>query len=169
MRTNIAFHRTTAENAPKILAEGLKCFASRGLTLPDSNAPNFWESFDALKSAGFKFTGQLDMTREVMKMVPAEECARLVRTASWDARSRTESVFVRRGGVHTTWAKDGETIAIDLDKVAEMGVNWTSDNFGSDGDLQVFGDIPATAVLGIVCDEWMQAHGFTVSVDGWGF
>ena len=51
----------------------------------------------------------------------------------------------------------------------EMGLKWTTDNFGSDGDLQVFGDIPSSAVLGIVCDDWMKAHGFTVSVDGWGF
>jgi hypothetical protein len=86
-----------------------------------------------------------------------------------EVQSRLNSVFVRTGGVETCWAPEGLTVAIDLDKVdAEFHTDGYGqyDNGNGVEDLQVFGDIPASAVLGIVCDEWMQAHGFTVEKGG---
>ena len=166
---NLAFHRTTAENAAKILVEGIKPFSAvhPTLTLPDIDAPNFWAVYDAMVEAGFKGHGALFMAKSLKDMgAPAE----MVREAAFDGRWTMNDIasktFARQGGVQTRWAEDGLTVAIDLDALPE-GVQYWNDSNGraemdGHGDIEILGAVPASAVLGIVCDEWMETYGFTV-------
>lgn len=168
---NLAFHRTTAENAAKILVEGIKPFSELHptLTLPDIDAPNFWATYDAMVEAGFKGHGALWMVKGLIEGgIPASEP--LVRESMQDGRWTMNEIasktFARTGGVQTRWAEDGLTVAIDLDALPE-GVSWWGDANGTgygeeNGDIEILGAVPASAVLGIVCDEWMKGHGFTV-------
>lgn len=176
---NIAFHRTTPENGARILKEGVVSFASRGLSLPivEGKMGQGWdENRAALIEAGFKF--------RIIKESDSE--GPMAWRDMYEAHMRAKSTFVRKGGVQLSWARDGVTVAIDLDKVEakpmadEFGdqcwcdcpethtdddgeANWCS---GRDGtDWQIVGDIPPQAVVGIVSDDWMRSRGFTIRQD----
>lgn len=166
---NLAFHRTTENGAAQILAHGIKSMASQGWELPDykEDAEGYENARQFIAAAGFKF--QIRPLSWIKMYEAAEPNCWMMRRDFREVQSRLNSVFVRTGGVETCWAPEGLTVAIDLDKVdAER----TTDGYGQydNGtgveDLQVFGDIPASAVLGIVCDDWMTAHGFTVCKGG---
>jgi hypothetical protein len=76
-----------------------------------------------------------------------------------------ESTFVKFGGVETSWAADGMNIAVDMNVLAEMNIQWMNDAYGSNGDTQVLGDIPAAAIIGAYNDEEVTRMGFRVSDD----
>ena len=76
-----------------------------------------------------------------------------------------ESTFVKFGGVETSWATDGMNIAVDMNVVAELGLNWIADGYGSNGDTQVLGDIPAAAIIGAYTDEEVRSMGFRAADD----
>jgi len=76
-----------------------------------------------------------------------------------------ESTFVKFGGVETSWATDGVNIAVDMNVLAEMGVEWMNDGNGSNGDTQVLGDIPAEAIIGAYTDEEVRSMGFRAADD----
>ena len=166
---NLAFHRTTAENAAKILAEGIKPFSELHptLTLPDIDAPNFWATYEAMIEAGFKGHGALFFAKGLKDMgAPAEMVREAAFEGRWTMNDIASKTFARTGGVQTRWAEDGLTVAIDLDALPE-GVSWWADANGTgygeeNGDIEILGAVPASAVLGIVCDEWMKGYGFTV-------
>tara|TARA_R110001606_G_scaffold125710_2_gene259362 strand:+ start:3838 stop:4416 length:579 start_codon:yes stop_codon:yes gene_type:complete len=174
----VAFHRTTAENAARIVREGIKSFATRGLslTVEEGKPSSTWDNDrQALINAGFKFriptaSGAVTQPMGLNSM--------------FDASHRARSTFVRKGGVEVTWARDGVTVAVDMSKV---DATLLADDFGSqcwcdcpethtdeDGevnhgchgwsgtDWQVCGDVPASAVMGVVSDAWMTANGFEV-------
>jgi len=167
---NLAFHRTTEYGASQILAEGIKSMASRGWELPDyKEDPEGYENArQFIAAAGFKF--QIRPLSWIQAYEAAESKCWMMRRDFREVQSRLNSVFVRTGGVETCWAEDGLTVAIDLDKVdADHMTDGCGKMDAGDGveDLQVFGDIPASAVLGVVSDEWMEAHGFTVSTPEW--
>ena len=166
---NLAFHRTTAENAAKILVEGIKPFSELHptLTLPDIDAPNFWATYEAMIEAGFKGHGALFFAKGLKDMgAPAEMVREAAFEGRWTMNDIASKTFARTGGVQTRWAEDGLTVAIDLDALPE-GVSWWADANGTgygeeNGDIEILGAVPASAVLGIVCDEWMKGYGFTV-------
>lgn len=76
-----------------------------------------------------------------------------------------ESTYVKFGGVETSWATDGMNIAVDMTMLAEMGVEWMADGYGSNGDTQVMGDIPAAAIIGAYTDEEVRSMGFRAADD----
>lgn len=167
---NLAFHRTTAENAAKILVEGIKPFNEihPTLTLPDIDAPNFWATYDAMVEAGFKGHGALFFAKGLKDMgAPAEMVREAAFEGRWTMNDIASKTFARTGGVHTRWAEDGLTVAIDLDALPE-GVDWWADSNGSassyegNEDIEILGAVPASAVLGVVSDDWVKSHGFTV-------
>ena len=81
-----------------------------------------------------------------------------------------ECTFVKFGGVETSWATDGMNIAVDMTVLAEMGVEWCHDGYGSNGDTQVLGDIPAAAIIGAYTDEEVRSMGFRAADDlGWNY
>ncbi len=166
---NLAFHRTTAENAAKILVEGIKPFAEMHptLTLPDIDAPNFWAVYEAMVEAGFKGHGALFFAKGLKDMgAPAEMVREAAFEGRWTMNAIASKTFARQGGVETRWAEDGLTVAIDLDALPE-GAQWWADSNGraemdGHGDIEIHGAVPASAVLGVVSDEWMNTHGLTV-------
>lgn len=164
--SNIAYHRTNAENAPAIIKNGILSFKSQGLELnhPRACPDTYTAQAKALKEAGFKATipsiigyfGENHLTTR---------CSIFARDAS-NARSRVEATFVTRGGVSTVWSPDGVTFAIDMSKVE---ANFFEDDYNTAAegcmDMQVCGDIPASAIMGIVTDAQIKCYGDIVAID----
>ena len=153
---NLAFHRTTAENAAKILVEGIKPFAEMHptLTLPDIDAPNFWAVYEAMVEAGFKGHGALFFAKGLKDMgAPAEMVREAAFEGRWTMNAIASKTFARQGGVETRWAEDGLTVAIDLDALPRgrsmVGRLKRPCRDGRHGDIEIHGAVPASAVLAL--------------------
>lgn len=167
--SNIAYHRTNTENAPAIIKNGILSMKSQGLELnhPRDCPTTYTAQAKALQEAGFKFripsiiafdgSDNLDQNNPFMWMFIREQS---------EARSRVESTFVTRGGVSTSWSPDGVTFAIDMSKVE---ANHFEDDYNTAAegcmDIQICGDIPASAIMGIVTDAQIECYGDIVRVD----
>jgi len=110
-----------------------------------------------LQDAGFKF------------MIPAlDMCLRadgiFARRDYRIAQHRYSTTFATVGGVNRTWyEKNGVTIKIDL---RMLGCEWKDDDYCTMSntqhdahDIHILGDIPASAIVGIVSDlEMIEAR-----------
>tara|TARA_Y100001938_G_C7794835_1_gene284267 strand:- start:137 stop:508 length:372 start_codon:yes stop_codon:yes gene_type:complete len=83
------------------------------------------------------------------------------------ASDRVEMTYISVKGVQKNWVRDGVTIALDLEAIEASGLEIRRDDFGAFDvrDMMVHGDIPAAFVLGIVSDEYVEAHGYKCLMD----
>lgn len=157
---NLAFHRTDAKNVETILKDGILSMKSRGFVLPDYKETGAYIAAVKLRINGFKFG--IPHPREVQAEVDSGNRFGMKKKQYRNAQWITEKTFVRVGGVEKHWSPEGVTIAVDMDALKATGLTMWEDGYGMDGDTEIHGDIPASCVVGVVSDEWMREHGFTV-------
>lgn len=157
---NLAFHRTDAGKVSAILKNGILSMKSQGFDLPNYDVMGYRVARLRLKSNGFKFT--IPTADEVKREVESGQRFGFRKRDLRNAQAITSKTFVRVGGVEKVWSPEGVTIAVDMDALKATGVTIWDDSFGAGGDTEIHGDIPASCVVGVVSDEWMREHGFTV-------
>ena len=157
-----AYHRTHKQNLEYIMNEGILSMKSQGYVFPCFKSMEQGEYSHyalTLQDAGFKF------------IIPAlDMCNRadgvFARRDYKIAQHRFQTTFATIGGVNRTWySKNGVTIKIDLTK---LDCEWRNDNYCTmshiEGcyDIEILGDIPANAIVGVVGDLKMLSEGLQV-------
>lgn len=157
-----AYHRTHKDNLEHIMAKGILSMKSQGFVFPCFKSMGQGEYSHyalTLQEAGFKF------------IIPAlDMCTRsdgiFARRDYRASQHRYSTTFATIGGVNRTWyEKNGVTIKIDL-RMLES--EWEEDEYctmscmGDTYDIQILGDIPVNAIVGVVSDLEMIEAGLVV-------
>ena len=158
-----AYHRTHEQNLEYIMNEGILSMKSQGYVFPCFRSMEQGEYSHyalTLQDAGFKFN--IPSLYDVARAGFPSMARRDYRVA----QHRFQTTFATIGGVNRTWySKNGVTIKIDLRK---LDCEWRDDDYCTmshmEGchDIEILGDIPTKAIVGVVGDLKMLSEGLQV-------
>ena len=158
-----AYHRTHRKNLENIMAKGILSMKSQGFVFPCFKTMGQGEYSHyalALREAGFRFI--IPPLYEVARAGAPSFARRDYRVS----QHRYSTTFATIGGVNRTWEdKEGVTIKIDLRKLeCEFRDDdyCTMSHMDETYDIQILGDIPVDAIVGVVSDLEMIEEGLEV-------